>query len=332
MTTAFSSATLSYDVDVSVKNRKKNPEFYGYVKDSNLERISTFVVMMLLAAFHNLSRTIGTALLLAVSGTTTFIFLGAEMAFYIGYKVLRNDFVVWMPGLEGVIKYIVALLVHVVTKVLVDFTGMIHLRGPKLMGGSLFTFSTIVSQVLPFVALSLYSASTTIENKKNLHEINIALIVQACSWGLSVIAFFGLIKREKWSTFYGMLTGAQAMIQLFLSSEDPAIKTYAIFGNHLSFTTSIKDEVITYMHAKWAEWERTQPAWFTPKFIATVGDEFIPGCALQQLNEAAAGGTREKLQPTTISSMKEVVITITTVDTITDVFMIHLYKEIGLHR
>ncbi|GMI57401.1 hypothetical protein ScalyP_jg10497 [Parmales sp. scaly parma] len=41
MTTAFSSATLSYDVDVSVKNRKKNPEFYGYVKDSNLERITT---------------------------------------------------------------------------------------------------------------------------------------------------------------------------------------------------------------------------------------------------------------------------------------------------
>jgi len=85
------------------------------------------------------------------------------------------------------------------------------------------------------------------------------------------------------------------------------------------------------MHDNWAEWERTQPAWFTPKFIASVGDEFIPGRALQQLNEAATGGEREKLQPTTISSMKEVVITLTTVDTMTDIFMIYLYKENGLH-
>ena len=123
MTTAFSSALVSYDQDVSAANRKKNPGYYGYVKDTNLERSSTFVVMMLLAAFHNLSRTIGTALLLAVSGTTTFVIMGAEMALYIGFKVLRNDFVLWIPGLEGALKYMAALIVHVVVKVLVDYTG-----------------------------------------------------------------------------------------------------------------------------------------------------------------------------------------------------------------
>ena len=123
MTTAFSSAMVSYDQDVSVKNRKKNPEFYGYVKDTSLERTSTFLVMMLLAACHNLSRTIGTALLLAVSGSTTFVIMGAEMAVYIGFKVLRNDLVLWVPGLEGALKYIVAMILHTVVKVLVDFTG-----------------------------------------------------------------------------------------------------------------------------------------------------------------------------------------------------------------
>ena len=123
MTTAFSSAMVSYDQDVSVKNRKKNPEFYGYVKDTNLERSSTFLVMMLLAAFHNLSRTIGTALLLAVSGSTTFVIMGAEMAVYIGFKVLRNDFVTFIPGLEGTLKYMDALLFHTVVKVVADYTG-----------------------------------------------------------------------------------------------------------------------------------------------------------------------------------------------------------------
>ena len=123
MTTAFGSAMVSYDLDVSVSNRKKNPEFYGYVKDTNLERSSTFVVMILLAAFHNLSRTIGTALLFAVSGSTTFVFLGAEMVVYLGVKVLMNDFVMWIPGLEGVLKNIVAFIVQTIVKVVVDFTG-----------------------------------------------------------------------------------------------------------------------------------------------------------------------------------------------------------------
>ena len=123
LTTAFASAMVSYDMDVSVANRKENPEFYGLVKDTNLERSFTFLVMMLLAVLQNLSRTIGVALLLAVSGSTTFVFFGAEMAFYIGFKVLRNDFVTFIPGLEGTLKYMVALLFHTVVKVLVDYTG-----------------------------------------------------------------------------------------------------------------------------------------------------------------------------------------------------------------
>jgi len=123
LTTAFASAMVSYDMDVSVANRKENPEFYGLVKDTNLERSFTFLVMMLLAVLQNLSRTIGVALLLAVSGSTTFVFLGAEMAVYIGFKILRNDFVTFIPGLEGTLKYMVALLFHTVVKVLVDYTG-----------------------------------------------------------------------------------------------------------------------------------------------------------------------------------------------------------------
>ena len=123
MTTAFGSAMVSYDMDVSVSNRKKNPEFYGLVKDTNLVRCFTFLVMMMLAALQNLSRTIGVALLLAVSGSTTFVFLGAEMAVYIGFKILRNDFVTFIPGLEGTLKYTVALFFHTVVKVVADYTG-----------------------------------------------------------------------------------------------------------------------------------------------------------------------------------------------------------------
>jgi len=41
--------------------------------------------------------------------------------------------------------------------------------------------------------------------------------------------------------------------------------------------------VIAYMRDNWAEWVRTEPAWFTPNFISSVGDEFIPDANLRQL-------------------------------------------------
>jgi len=78
---------------------------------------------ILLAAFHNLSRTIGTALLFSVSGRLTFGVILAEMVLYHLYKVGRRDYVLWVPGLEGTLKYIGAFVVHSGVKILVDYTG-----------------------------------------------------------------------------------------------------------------------------------------------------------------------------------------------------------------
>ena len=174
------------------------------------------------------------------------------------------------------------------------------------MGGAIFSLSCILGQIIPFVALSFYSTSTTVENKLNPNEINIALIVLACCWGLSVIAFFGLIDRDKWGTFFGTTTGRQAMIRRFRSHDDPAIKTDAIFvffGYYSSYKDSFKNEVIAYMHDNWAEWERTQPEWFTPKFIASVGDEFIPKRSLRELNRASVDGVRAKRESLNLSGL-----------------------------
>ena len=78
---------------------------------------------ILLASFHNLSRTIGTALLLSVSKRLTFGVILAEMVLYHLYKVGRRDYVLWFPGLEGTLKYIIAFATHSVVKILVDYTG-----------------------------------------------------------------------------------------------------------------------------------------------------------------------------------------------------------------
>jgi len=123
LTTGFSSAMISFDMDVSVANRKEVPLFYGYIKDSNTERGITFVLLILLASLHNLSRTIGTALLLSVSKELTFGIILAEQVLYHLYKIVRRDYITWVVGLEGGLKYLMAFFVHSNIKVLLDYTG-----------------------------------------------------------------------------------------------------------------------------------------------------------------------------------------------------------------
>jgi len=77
----------------------------------------------LLASFHNLSRTIGTALLFSVSKRLTFGVIFIELALYHLYKVGRRDYVLWVAGLEGGLKYSMAFVMHTLFKILVDYTG-----------------------------------------------------------------------------------------------------------------------------------------------------------------------------------------------------------------
>ena len=87
------------------------------------QKINICSAQILLAAFHNLSRTIGTALLFAVSKRLTFGVILAEMFLYHLYKLGRRDYVLWVPGLEGALKHIFAGIAHSIVKVLVDYTG-----------------------------------------------------------------------------------------------------------------------------------------------------------------------------------------------------------------
>jgi len=123
LTTGFASAMISFDMDVSVANRKEVPLFYGYIKDGNTERGITFVLLILLASLHNLSRTIGTALLLSVSKELTFGIIVAELALYHIYKIVRGDYVCWVVSLEGGLKWVGAFVMHTIFKILVDYTG-----------------------------------------------------------------------------------------------------------------------------------------------------------------------------------------------------------------
>jgi len=129
MTTGFTSAMIAFDFDVDVPHRKNQPKFYGYISENHRSRGRCFVLMTLISALHNMSRSVGCALLAASDGRLVAAFVVGEMTLYVIYKVSRGDFLYWFR-LDEALAIILSFFERIVAKIIVDFSGCLHFRHP----------------------------------------------------------------------------------------------------------------------------------------------------------------------------------------------------------
>ena len=105
------------------------------------------MLMTLISALHNLSRSVGCALLALTSGKTLVLFfVGGEMLFFLAWKILRKDFWYW-PKLGGLLAILLALISRIVAKTIVDFSGCVFFRHPNELGGAALSMSMVWAQV-----------------------------------------------------------------------------------------------------------------------------------------------------------------------------------------
>jgi len=98
LTTGFPSAMIAFDMDVNVPRRKNQPTFYGYIPDDNGLRGRYFALMLMMSALHNLSRSLGVALLATSENKRLVVmFVGGELSLYILYKIARGECMYWTP-------------------------------------------------------------------------------------------------------------------------------------------------------------------------------------------------------------------------------------------
>ncbi|GMI28473.1 hypothetical protein TeGR_g12203 [Tetraparma gracilis] len=128
ITTGMGSAAISYDFDSDPENRRKLPDFYGYLPDEGNKRTVMYVCMVLNGALLLLLRSVGAALLMLANTEIFVAYLAGDHLLYLLQKLVRGDFLYWMP-VEGVGELAVSLLVRVTVKTLTDFTGVIQFRG-----------------------------------------------------------------------------------------------------------------------------------------------------------------------------------------------------------
>ena len=130
LTTGFTSALIAFDLDVDVKKRMNQPKFYGYVPDDYQKRARCFVLMTIISTLHNISRSIGCALLVNIGGKRLFTyFVCGELLLLIVFKIAMRDFMAWFP-VDGALGALLSLCYRITVKIIVDFSGCIHLRHP----------------------------------------------------------------------------------------------------------------------------------------------------------------------------------------------------------
>ena len=133
LTTGFTSALISFDKDIDVLGRRKDPKFYGYIRDDHTTRGRCFFLMIIMSALHNMSRSVGCALLAASATSygkmTLVLFVIGETIVYLSYKILRRDFFYWVR-IDGFLALVIAFFTRILVKIIVDFSGCLHMRHP----------------------------------------------------------------------------------------------------------------------------------------------------------------------------------------------------------
>jgi len=309
--TGLTSAMIAYDLDTDQPKRAKMPLFYGYIKDGRHQRGRTFLLMTIISTLHNLSRSVGYAILAVVNLNLALRFFVGEVGVYLLYKLLKRDFYYWVR-LEVESSVIISLVERTLVKVITDFTvsewgcacelllsvliiilylpqGCIHFRHPYELGGAAYCASMIWAQIMPFVALSFYEGG----NKEQLETLLLG------SFGIWLVLnglFFYSIDRSYITTFFGTKTAPQYTVELFRNSEDDFSRFDAAFDNRRSYINGIEDEVRVWLRENIARSQLEQPEWWK---IELVPDEFLPAQAIE-----AEGGARRRRS--SVNSVREI--------------------------
>jgi hypothetical protein len=248
--------------------------------------------MFSISALQVVAKCVSVALLAVTNVQWLKLYLGCDMLMYLLYKMVRGDFIVFVP-MPFRAAVAVSLLIRIIEKTVADFTGCFFLRGHYLLGGVYFSFNMASSLVSVPITTRLYLEHAEVKNGGTekisadvLWPFSIGILVL---WvGLFVFFLVKVVVPEYRKMFWSTKTGGQRAESIFLDNDEDA-KKILVFRKNVFLWSRIKEDVKSWTMSKWETWDREKPEWFTPRVIARIPDEFIPPRFLAKL-----GGARER--------------------------------------
>jgi hypothetical protein len=129
--------------------------------------------MVVNSALLLLLRSIGAALLMLADSKIFVADRAGDHLLYLLLKLVRGDFLYWMP-VEGFVGVPFAILLRVIMKTLTDFTGGLQFRAAGELGGAMWLWTMCLSLVAPWAAVPVYFGSLT-RDSTNTTAIEVVL-------------------------------------------------------------------------------------------------------------------------------------------------------------
>ena len=201
----------------------------------------------------------------------------------------------WLP-LNGSGAVIASIVLRIVVKAVVDFTGNLHYRHPYDHGGFYWSLNLLFSQLSVLGATIFYTNPADAEQAsiRSANSSTIWVVIGSISalWFFSFTAFIFLIKSQYIKTFFALKTGNDQTRENWNCKGDEGKKLRAVMNNCPYKWRSIRDEVKEWVQANWYRWEQEQPDWWTDALKGSIPDDMLPAPALKEEKKKGGGERR----------------------------------------
>ena len=274
---SFSSVSISIEYDVEPKKREFNGSFYGFYPKNN--RLLVFLFMLGFTMAHVLMKVLACALVLDLSGDWVAFYMAGDVSLYLLYKIIRHDFIYWVPMESLPLSLAVSTIVRIMIKVVADFTLIVQFRHDFELGGAYWSLNAVIQQLGCFVAVYLYSRDVD-EGDEKVKFLWSTVTCLFLLFGLNFVGFLSTINKGYAETFYTTRTGKQFAMNCYLNSENSDELRFDIFSHHRSYYDTIQQELMKWLNDHWQEWEDGHNAhtnlWFAADAIETVPPDMLP--------------------------------------------------------
>jgi hypothetical protein len=300
LTIGYTSALSSYDIDTSMKNRKKNPELYGYV--ANTARSLILVQMVLFSAAQAFSKVLATALLWKTDPSWLMGYFAIDMSVFFGWKLATGDFYYVTP-ISGIAQILISIILRLGTKLGTDFTCLIMSRSPTENGGAYWLFNLVMSHASCFASVFIFvnnyevgssevdSGSTELSVPNvDFNNLYIVATLSFAVWLFNFVWFMFTIDRNYVKTFFSTMTAPQQTVHLYRAAKTDEQKAL-IFKRTVKLWRPLVGDVRIWVNENLKKWEIEKPDFFTPRFIEKIPDEVL---SQQDIERLIKQGKRRK--------------------------------------
>mgnify|MGYP001128235878 FL=1 len=264
---------ITFVRDISEESRNTGRIFYGFVPLSGANLYIVRGNMFLLSICQLISKSMFIAILWQEGRMKLILVVSCcEMAAFFMYKVVRGDFRYFLP-LPGCWSLLTSVIARSITKVLCDFTAMLHTRHPLEMGGFYWMVNMIYSQVSLLIVLQLpLREPNPIFFGYDVHSI--ACVLFGC-WLFAICSLICSSNAEYRHTFYSTWTSKEFQKRRFAQGDDQTRLTI-VTTVHRDIWKDFEGVIKEWLGKAWGPLHNESPDWFTERISSRVPSDLIP--------------------------------------------------------